>query len=330
MTAASGRRGAGIAGTGARRAWPPAGARRVGGPVLVPVGERTGGRSTCRRGPPGWSPPGRLLIDRGASGRLATARVPHGPSPLRARGRGRWALIVLPVVLVLVLPPATLSGYALGRRGGFVGSGVSTSTCDIASGTLSFIDVAAAQIVEGGHGRAAVARAASRSRWRDSCGVRRRAADEILLTRYVVTCCVADATIAQVRVVNVPAGTFQPDQWVRVTDADLSARARDHRGRERVPASRARRGPTSPRSASPDQALDARSSAQVTADQVQPMRRRREPCALREPIERPSRASPQGRRRPSRPRPRRSSSRSGGGGGRSAPPSARSGRTPRR
>jgi uncharacterized membrane protein YcgQ (UPF0703/DUF1980 family) len=31
-----------------------------------------------------------------------------------------------------------------------------------------------------------------------------------------VTCCVADATIAQVRVVNVPAGRFGEDQWVRV------------------------------------------------------------------------------------------------------------------
>ena len=41
--------------------------------------------------------------------------------------------------------------------------------------------------------------------------------DEILLTRYIITCCVADATIAQVRVVDVPAGTFQQDQWVTVT-----------------------------------------------------------------------------------------------------------------
>ena len=43
------------------------------------------------------------------------------------------------------------------------------------------------------------------------------AADEILLTRYVVTCCVADATSAQVRVVNVPPGRFKPDDWVSVT-----------------------------------------------------------------------------------------------------------------
>jgi uncharacterized membrane protein YcgQ (UPF0703/DUF1980 family) len=39
----------------------------------------------------------------------------------------------------------------------------------------------------------------------------------MLLTRYVITCCVADATSAQVRVVNVPPGRFAPDDWVRVT-----------------------------------------------------------------------------------------------------------------
>ena len=126
-------------------------------------------------------------------------------------------MIALPVVLILVLPPATLSGYALGRRGGFVGSGVSVSTSDIASGTLSFIDVAAAQSSKSGM-------AALRSRageqvtlegfvWRQDGA----AADEILLTRYVVTCCVADATSAQVRVVNVPPGRFEPDDWVSVT-----------------------------------------------------------------------------------------------------------------
>ncbi len=42
-------------------------------------------------------------------------------------------------------------------------------------------------------------------------------ADEFLLTRYVVSCCVADATIAQVRVVNVTPGAFAEDEWVQVT-----------------------------------------------------------------------------------------------------------------
>ena len=41
-------------------------------------------------------------------------------------------------------------------------------------------------------------------------------ADEFLLARYVVTCCVADATIAEVRVVNVTPGQFSNEDWVRV------------------------------------------------------------------------------------------------------------------
>jgi putative membrane protein len=41
-------------------------------------------------------------------------------------------------------------------------------------------------------------------------------ADELLLTRYSVTCCVADATSAQVRVVHVTPGAIQPNPWVEV------------------------------------------------------------------------------------------------------------------
>ena len=44
-------------------------------------------------------------------------------------------------------------------------------------------------------------------------------ADEFLLTRYVVSCCVADASVAQVRVVNVTPGRFEDNEWVRVTGA---------------------------------------------------------------------------------------------------------------
>ena len=126
-------------------------------------------------------------------------------------------VIALPVVLMLALPPATLSGYALGRRAGFVGSGVSVSADDIATGQLTFIDIAAAQSSKEGmlalRARAGEEVTLEGFVWREP-GL---AADEILLTRYVVTCCVADATSAQVRVVNVPPGRFQPDDWVQVT-----------------------------------------------------------------------------------------------------------------
>jgi uncharacterized repeat protein (TIGR03943 family) len=161
-------------------------------------------------------PTGALLLTIATVGRLATARVAR-PEPVPTATSWTLGVIALPVVLILALPPATLSGYALGRRSGFVGSGVNVSSSDIASGDLSFIDIAAAQSSR--EGMAALrARAAEQVTlegfvWRQDGAM----ADEILLTRYVVTCCVADATSAQVRVVNVPPGRFQADDWVSVT-----------------------------------------------------------------------------------------------------------------
>ena len=37
-----------------------------------------------------------------------------------------------------------------------------------------------------------------------------------MLSRYVVTCCTADASVVQVRVVNVTPGLFVPDDWIEV------------------------------------------------------------------------------------------------------------------
>jgi uncharacterized repeat protein (TIGR03943 family) len=125
--------------------------------------------------------------------------------------------MMFPVVVILALPPAALTSYAVGRRSGFVGAGISTSTGDIATGSLTLIDVAAAQTTS--TGLDALERRAGEVVTFDGFVMRYAdtPAEEIMLTRYIVTCCVADATIAQVRVVNVPAGTFQQDQWVRVT-----------------------------------------------------------------------------------------------------------------
>ena len=161
-------------------------------------------------------PTGAVLLTIAAAGRLASARVPR-PEPLPTSTSWAIGVIALPVVLILALPPATLTGYALGRRAGFVGSGVNVSASDIASGQLSFIDVAAAQSSKEGmialRARAGEQVTLEGFVWQEEGA----AADEILLTRYVVTCCVADATSAQVRVVNVPPGRFKPDDWVSVT-----------------------------------------------------------------------------------------------------------------
>ncbi len=44
-------------------------------------------------------------------------------------------------------------------------------------------------------------------------------ADEFVLTRFMVSCCVADALSVQVRVVGAPPGDVKADDWVRVSGA---------------------------------------------------------------------------------------------------------------
>jgi uncharacterized repeat protein (TIGR03943 family) len=132
------------------------------------------------------------------------------------------ATMVVPVLLVTALPPATLGSFSADKRSGFAGTGVATSAGDIASGELTLVDVAAAQTTPEGE-RALAARAGEAvdfvgfvTRYPDT------PADELMLTRYVVTCCVADATIAQVRVVNVTPGAFEDNEWVDVSGSIYS------------------------------------------------------------------------------------------------------------
>jgi uncharacterized repeat protein (TIGR03943 family) len=42
-------------------------------------------------------------------------------------------------------------------------------------------------------------------------------ADQFELTRFVITCCVADALSVQVHILDAPPGRFRSDDWVRVT-----------------------------------------------------------------------------------------------------------------
>jgi uncharacterized repeat protein (TIGR03943 family) len=160
-------------------------------------------------------PVGAVLLTGAALGRLASARV-RGLEPLRRREAWILGAMVLPVVLVVALPPAVLGSFSAGKRAGFTASGIATPLGDIGTGQLTLIDVAAAQTTK--EGETALAERAGEqvafvgfvTRYADT------PADEFLLTRYIITCCVADATIAQVRVVNVPPGAFQTNQWVEV------------------------------------------------------------------------------------------------------------------
>ena len=156
------------------------------------------------------------LLTAAAVGRLVTARTTRD-EPIARKELAVMAAMVVPVLLVVSLPPATLGTFSAGKRAGFSGVGVTTTASDIGSGELTLVDVAAAQTTP--EGEKALAKRAGDSV--DFVGFVTRyddtPADEFLLTRYVVTCCVADATVAQVRVVNVTPGAFADNDWVDVT-----------------------------------------------------------------------------------------------------------------
>ncbi len=161
-------------------------------------------------------PVGAVILTAAALGRLASGRAAR-PEPLSRRDALGLGVIALPVVVVLALPPASLGTYAASRRSSYAGAGIAASRAGVASGELSLIDVAAA-LRSRESMRALVRRAGSDVSFvgfvaRDPRG----APDELVLTRFLVSCCVADALSVQVRVVGAPPGRFEDDQWIRVT-----------------------------------------------------------------------------------------------------------------
>jgi uncharacterized repeat protein (TIGR03943 family) len=156
-------------------------------------------------------PVGAIVLTIAGIGRLATARGP-GAEPV---GRGQaWGLgvIVLPVVAILVLPPASLGSFAASRRQ-VVGGGLAASG-EIGE-EVSLQEVAGAQWSDEAR-RALFDRAGSPV---DFTGIVTNRSglppDEFYLTRFIVSCCVADALSVQVRVVGAPTG-LEEDAWVRV------------------------------------------------------------------------------------------------------------------
>jgi uncharacterized repeat protein (TIGR03943 family) len=157
-------------------------------------------------------PAGAVVLTVVAIGRLATART---GSPEALSGRQAWGLgaVVLPAVAVLIFQPMTLgaslaSTQSLGR--GFV-------SADLSSGQVTLASVAAAQWSP--EARSVLRdRAGSRVSFEGFVALRGgMPADEFMLTRFIVSCCAADALSVQARVVGAPPGKFQQDQWVRVT-----------------------------------------------------------------------------------------------------------------
>ena len=161
-------------------------------------------------------PVGAAILTLAFAGRLLSLRASHAESftPLEAAG---YFILVLPVIVVLVLPPTALTSFAASRRSNISGAGFVTSGGDVSTGDLSLFDLAGAMRTD--EGRAALAKRAGDEVSFIGFVARDEGApaDEFTLTRFVVSCCVADALSVQVRVAGAPPGEFDNDQWVRVT-----------------------------------------------------------------------------------------------------------------
>jgi hypothetical protein len=142
-------------------------------------------------------PVGALILSGAFVGRLFSLRV-DAPEPLSARAAWGTAVIVLPVITVLALPPASLGAFAAVRRPSWGGGAFTTGTSDVATGELSLLDVAG-----GLRSPSAMKALAQRAGEEVSfTGFVTRApgeaADEFVLTRFVVSCCVAATAITPV------------------------------------------------------------------------------------------------------------------------------------
>ena len=161
-------------------------------------------------------PAGAVLLTVGFLGRLLSLRS-NEPKPITALSAWGTGLIVLPVITVLALPPASLGSYAASRRSTFSSGGIVASTEEIASGNLSLTDVAGG--LRSRDGAAALTERAGEEV--EFIGFVTKdpgaPADEFILTRFLVSCCVADALSVNVRVVGAPPGEFKADEWVRVS-----------------------------------------------------------------------------------------------------------------
>lgn len=162
-------------------------------------------------------PVGAVVLGLCALGALASAKM-SSPERLTRRGAVLAAALLVPVVLVASSPRSTLGSFSVPKKASAAGAGLWTywGTFDANSEiTLFFVTAAlywddAAELLS--------KRAGSNVTFEGF--VSREAgtpADEFFLTRFVINCCIADAAVARVRIVNVPPGAFDVDEWVTVS-----------------------------------------------------------------------------------------------------------------
>lgn len=156
-----------------------------------------------------------VVLSVAALGRLVVARSGRS-EPLNLREGVVMSLLVAPVVILLAVPPATLGTFSAPKKATYSGSSAGFYWTFDETSEVTLLMVAAAQTSDEGS-QLLAKRAGSEV---DFVGFVARnsdtPADELLLTRYVITCCAADATVVQVRVVNVTPGLFDQEDWVEV------------------------------------------------------------------------------------------------------------------
>ena len=162
-------------------------------------------------------PLGAVLLTVAVAWFVATART-SAPEPIEPRAALSLALLMAPVVLIAASPPASLGAYAAGRRAGLMAAASRAgSTGSIARGRVELVDIAA-ELRSRPAMTALVKRAGSPVEF---VGFVDRAtgmpADEFYLTRFLVSCCAADAVSLRVRVVGAPPGDLRQDPWVSVS-----------------------------------------------------------------------------------------------------------------
>jgi len=159
-------------------------------------------------------PVGAIVLTAALAGRLLSLRTAR-PEALTRREALAIGLTILPVVTVLALPPASLGSFAADRRSSLASAGFSGDAGDISSGEVTLVDVASA--LRSGEGMQQLTKRAGAEVGFVGFVTRDPGmpADEFLLTRFLVSCCAADALSIQVRVVGAPPGRFEADQWVR-------------------------------------------------------------------------------------------------------------------
>jgi uncharacterized repeat protein (TIGR03943 family) len=159
-------------------------------------------------------PVGAVLLTLAAVGRLGSSRQLM-PVPLRRKEALIMTMMVVPVVVLLVLPPSTLGTFSAQKkttlsRGAWTRFGTFSKESPI-----SFLLIAAALTTE--EGRAILtARAGEEVTLVGFATFDHPGDASFELTRFVFSCCVADALPAWVRVVDAVPGGFGTDDWVEV------------------------------------------------------------------------------------------------------------------